>query len=37
MEEPFVASSNAVASGSLFDQFSLQTKQVDDRFYLPNN
>jgi hypothetical protein len=37
MEEPFVASSNTMASGSLFDQFQLQTKQVDDRFYIPNN
>ncbi|HEX4264662.1 MAG TPA: hypothetical protein VH597_10010 [Verrucomicrobiae bacterium] len=37
MEEPFVAPSNTMASGSLFDQFQLQTKQVDDRFYLPNN
>lgn len=34
---PFDTPSNSVASGSLFDQFSLETKQVSDRFYLPNN
>ena len=29
-------SSNSVAGSSLFDQFSLHTEAVSDRFYLPN-
>lgn len=32
---PFDTSSNST-SGSLFDQFSLETRQASDRFYLPN-
>jgi hypothetical protein len=37
VEEPFAASSNSMASGSLFDQFTLETRPASDRFYLPNN
>jgi hypothetical protein len=37
MEEPFTVASNSVASRSLFDQFPLDTKQVSERFYLPNS
>lgn len=36
-EQPFATPSNAVASGSLFDQFQAGTRQVNDRFYLPSN
>jgi hypothetical protein len=36
MAAPFDTSSNS-ASGSLFDQFQTETRQVSDRFYLPNN
>jgi len=36
MGNPNLADSNTVAGSSLFDQFSLQTKTVSDRFYLPN-
>jgi hypothetical protein len=37
MDETFVDSSNAVAVRSLFDQFPPETRQVNDRFYIPNN
>ena len=36
MGGPNLADSNTVAGSSLFDQFSLQTKTVSDRFYLPS-
>jgi hypothetical protein len=36
-EQPFATPSNSMASGSLFDQFQSETRQVDYRFYLPNN
>jgi hypothetical protein len=36
-EQPFATSSNTMASGSLFDQFQLETRPVSDRFYLPGN
>lgn len=34
---PFDTASNSMASGSLFDQFPVETRPVSDRFYLPNN
>jgi hypothetical protein len=35
--QTFVDTSNALAVRSLFDQFPLETRLVNDRFYIPNN
>jgi len=35
-EAQYSASSNSMASGSLFDQFTLQATPVSDRFYFPS-